>query len=238
MKTEKELLDILKNENVNAYKLNAEIEINNLIEVDNLEVLIRFAHDNNINSVFYFFPCVDEYILTIGEEDLDELNIDEEILSTIKDEIDIYNDKVSKLDFSKPLTLDVYCIHQGMMLFTQENDSWLFDEGIDEPKMALKTIVENHLEEIESQRKEKKDKIKNDILKGREVLLQKILNDEEFHKCTNGSLRKIYANKIFKGNNENAKLFWSRGGFYDMSMNSFIDYAWNEYKNSIKKIYI
>lgn len=231
MKTEKELLNIL--ENVNVYKLNTEIQIENLIELDNLEDLIRFVHDNNIGSIFYYYSYLDGYTLTISEEDIDEeLNIDKEILSTLQNEFDKYNDEVSKLNFSNPISLNVYCIYEGIMLFTEEDDSWYIEEGFYTPEMACKTIMKNHLEEIELKKKEKMDKIK----KGREELYQKMLDDKEFHKCTNMALRRIYGDKMFKQNIENQRLFWSKkGGLYNMSINEFIDYVWNEYKISIKK---
>ena len=230
MKTEEELLDILKNEN--AYKLNTEIEIENLIELDNLEDLIRFVHDNNISSIFYYYSYLDEYCLTISEDDIAKFDIDEEILSTLQDEFDKYNDEVSKLDFSNPISLNVYCIYQGMMLFTEEDNSWYIEEGFYTPEMACKSIVKNHLEEIELKKREKMDKIK----KGREELFQKMLNDKDFHKCTNMALRRIYGDKMFRQNIENQRLFWrEKGGLYNISINEFIEYVWNEYKISIKK---
>jgi hypothetical protein len=232
MKTEKELLDLLKSENVNAYKLNIDIQLENLIELDNFEELIRFIHDNSISSVFYYYSYLDEYTLTISEDDVAEFNIDEEILPILQGEIDKYNDEVSKLDFNNPISLNVYCIYQGMMLFIEETYCWYIDEGFYTPQMAFKAIIEKHLDEIKLQKNEKMDKIKKD----REELFQKILNDKEFHKCTNISLRRIYAGKIFRENIENQRLFCrEKGGLYDITISEFIECIWKEYKSSVKK---
>lgn len=155
MKTEKELLDILKNENINTYKLNSKIEVDNLIELDTLEDLIRFANGNNINSIFYYYTYLDEYCLSIGEDDIKEFKIDEDVLPILQEEFDKYNEEVSKLDFSNPVELSIYCIYQGMTLFIEQDNSWYIKEGFYTPEIACKSIIENHLEEIKLETEKK-----------------------------------------------------------------------------------
>jgi hypothetical protein len=62
-----------------------------------------------------------------------------------------------------------------------------------------------------------------------------ILIDGGFQRCTNIESRRMYANKMFKNNKENQRLFYSdKEGLYDTPINTFIEDVWREYKYSLK----
>lgn len=106
MQTEQELLEQFKKENINLYRLTEFIETENKIKLDGIEELIRFAHDNNINNMFYFYYYLKGYGLLIDEQVINKFHLDNEMLTILKDEIMEYNIKISKQDYSKTSRCD------------------------------------------------------------------------------------------------------------------------------------
>ena len=67
-------------------------------------------------------------------------------------------------------------------------------------------------------------------MKKREQLREEILQDEEFGKCTNQQLRRVYASKLFR-DKEIQELFYSPlYGNYDIRISDFVEDIWREYK--------
>lgn len=226
MQTEQELLVQLKKENINAYRLTEFIETDNKIKLDGIEELIRFAHDNNVYNMFYFYYYLKGQVLLIDEQVINKFHLDNEMLAILKDEIMEYNIKISEQDYSKPAGVIVYCMYNGMILEVEDNDC-IVGIDIEAPEEACKRIINSHLEEIALY----KEKQKNYASEERKKLSQQILSDKEFHKCTNISLRTTYANKIIRKNDVNRRLFMKDSGeWYDMPINDFIELLWREYK--------
>ncbi len=99
------------------------------------------------------------------------------------------------------------------------------------PEKVCVELANEYFEDILTEKKNKKQMITD----ARNKLREQILNDEEFQKCTNIELRRMYANKILKNSNNNRSLFYSeKGGLYDVPINTFIEDVWREYKDSLK----
>ncbi|NRY04522.1 hypothetical protein [Clostridium beijerinckii] len=147
MQTEQELLEQFKKENINLYRLTEFIETENKIKLDGIEELIRFAHDNNINNMFYFYYYLKGYGLLIDEQVINKFHLDNEMLTILKDEIMEYNIKISKQDYSKPVGVILYCMYDGMMLEVEDNEC-IVGVDIETPEDACKRIIDSHLEEI------------------------------------------------------------------------------------------
>lgn len=231
MNTEKELLDLLAEKNINAYRLSDKIQAENLIVLDDIEELIRFAHNNNIDTMFYYYLYLDRKSLIIDEDIIRSAYIDKEVLPILQEEFDKYNNRLLEIDFSNPISLDIYCTYQGMVLTVEQFNTSYLEQGVYLPDEVCKSIIQKHLEVIKLKREEKRGSIE----KEREELSQQMLNDEDFHKCTNMSLRKMYGEKVIKNNPDYRKLFYKEhGGWYDISVDDFVEYAWREYKFSNK----
>lgn len=232
MRTEKEILDMFKNAKLDSFKLNTEFNETNTMELMTIEDLIEFSCKHKIDTMFYNYTFIDEDVLSITDELISKLRLDEDALSILQDKFDDYNQSLSKLDFSKPIYLKVYCIYQGIVFFIQEDDYWFIDQGFGLPERACIELANEHFEDILTE-KENKIQIVTDA---RNKLREHILNDKEFHKCTNIELRRMYANKMFKNNELNRSLFYSeKGGLYDVPINTFIEHVWKEYKDSIRR---
>jgi hypothetical protein len=232
MRTEKELLDMFKGSKLDSYKLNTEFDGTNTIELMTIEDLIEFSCKQNIRALFYNYAFIDEDALSITDDIISNLRLDEEDLSILQDKFDDYNQRISELDFSKPVYLKVYCVYQGIVFYIREDDYWFIDQGFSFPETVCMELVTEHFEDIVI---EKKNKLQT-ITDARDKLREQILKDEEFHKCTNIELRRMYATKIFKNNEFNKSLFYrEKGRLYDITANTFIEHVWKEYKESIKR---
>ncbi|MTI47852.1 MAG: hypothetical protein FH761_08425 [Firmicutes bacterium] len=232
MKTEDELLELFKNANLDSYKVSADTNVTNAMKLMTIENLIEFSCKQNIDTIFYNYTFINEDVLSITEDVKSNLRLDEDILSILQDKFDEYNDSLLELDFDKPVYLNVYCIYQGVIFCVQEEDYWFEKQGFGMPEEVCLKLYTKYFEDIVTE-KENKEQM---ISKARNELREKILSDEEFHKCTNIHSRRMYANKMFKNNENNQKLFYcENGGLYDISINTFIEYVWREYKNALKR---
>lgn len=235
MEEENNLLKLCSENNINIYQLNdliKESEEKQFVELININELIKFVNDNNIKNIFYHYVYIDEDFLIINEHTIRSCNIDDKSLKVLQKDFDKYNKKVSKLDFNKPIGLCIYCLYQGLILSVKQNDFWCEDEGFGDPELACEKIIENHLETIKQQKQE----ILKEIKRKREELKQQILDDEEFHLCTNLQLRRNYANRKIAKNKENYSLFAHHGGtWYDIPVNDFIELLWKEYSKTKNK---
>lgn len=230
MKTEQELLKQFKEENLNLYRLKDFIQNENKIELDSIEELIRFAHNNNINNMFYFYYYLNGRELLIDEKVVNKFRINQETITILENEFMEYNKNIVKLDFSNPVGVTVYCVFDGIIFKVDESDC-IIGIDIEAPEEACQKIIKKHLEKIKEYEKENSV----DIQGQREQLKEEILNDKEFHRCTNGSLRTSYANRVIRKNDVNRKLFMKESGeWYDIPINDFIELLWREYKEISK----
>lgn len=199
----------------------------NVIEMGLLSELIAFAKENNIKSVFFRYDRenVDDYL--ISDENLEEAGIKEkEVRMLLKNPIEQYNKKIIEMDFSRPVILEVFCFFQGFVFAYTETNFWSKKEGIDYPEEKLEEIIyrnQDRINEIKQQRNARYSKKLED-------LRQHMLQDKEFHKCTNEYLRMAYAKKLIEKDNELGPALLANG-----TTMSFVQVVWREYKDSIKK---
>lgn len=232
MRTEVELLELFKSANLDSYEVYTEIGEASAMQLMNLEDLMQFSCKHNIDTMFYHYSFIDEDLLSITEEVTSKLRLDEDTLLILHDKFDEYNKSVLELDFNKPVSLKIYCIYQGVIFFTQEDDYWFFEQGFGMPETACEELANKYYEDILAEKKNKKQMIADARIKLRE----QILKDVEFQRCTNEDLRRGYASKLFEDSKENKSLFYSeKGGLYDIPIYSFIEDVWREYKGSLKR---
>ncbi|SDH03752.1 hypothetical protein [Desulfosporosinus hippei] len=233
MKSEEELLELLKNEGFYSYRVHTtETEITHTLQLTSMEDLLDFSCKHKIDTMFYSYNLIDKDVLSITDETTSQLKLGEDELLILQEKFDEYNDRLSEVDYSKPVALNVYCIYQGVIFFIQEEDYWFLEQGFGMPETVCIELATENFEDILKE----KEKRKQNINEGRKDLRQQILNDEEFHRCTNQELRRQFANKMFRSNSVKQQLFYSeKEGLYDISINSFVEDIWREYKSSLKK---
>lgn len=190
-----------------------------LLEDSNLDELIMYAKENGIKYLFYSCYFADKNVYIIDDETAKEKYQD--LYESFSIHIKEHNEKVEKIDFEQPSTIDVFCMHEGRNILIQLCSDW--SDGLKSAK--------EFLEELELQNKElltelegKKDKEK---LLLKEELKELLLQNQEFAVCRNQNLRREFISK-FLISKENRKYLpaFSNGNFqYDAC--NFADLVWN-----------
>lgn len=222
------LVNKLTSLNLDVYETETDVIQERAIQLSNLEELCRFLQKHSISTVFFHYSYVSAETLEISAEVIETLRVDNEILELMEEKFLEYNMDVYSLDFDKPCMLSVFVTHQGFMYYIEEEDFWFVEEGYGEPKTMAKLLVNEYFDEIVKIREMSKEK----RIDGREKLRQRLLEDKDFHKCTNNQLRRAYANKLYNDDPKVKELFYSpKYGIYDIPFNVFIETVWKEYKN-------
>ena len=226
MLSRKQLLNKLSMMNLDVYETVSDIFEENAIQLLNFEEFGRFIKSHAIETVFYHYTYIKAEVLKIDDELLEETNPSETMMELIADEIEVYNATIDKVDFSRPCWVNLYFTYQGFMYYIEEADPW-YEEEFDPPRFVLKSIIDKHVDEeadIQDEAKLKREK-------ERENLRKQIMDDPEFHKCTNKQLRRNYGNNLFSGNEELQALFFKpKGGLYDMMILDYIEQIWRDSK--------
>ncbi len=231
MFTKEQLIVVLNSMGLDVYETLSDVDPDNSIELQNFDEFCRFIKNHQIDTVYYHFSYILPECLQIDDDTTNNLKFKDYMIETLSEEIENYNNSVLKLDFSKPYSLSLYCAYQNFIYFIEEDDYWFKDEGFDTPEKAVINLADKYIEKIEIAKSEMEQKRKYEL----EKLRTQILKDEDFHKCTNEQLRRAYANRLFKDNSTLQNLFFSKNdGYFDFTVQSFIDKIWKEYKTSTK----
>lgn len=229
MVLKEQLVQTLKAMKLDVYETVSDVEQDSSIQLLNFDELCRFIQKHNVDTVFYHYAYTSSEALEIDNEVIEQLNVDGDMLEVLEEKFDEYNKSILKLDFGKPYSLTIYCTYQNFVYFVTEIDFWFKDEGIELPLQAAISLVNKYRDDIIETKKSARQKRDH----GRTQLRNQILNDENFHKCSNIQLRRAYAQKLFNGNHELQSLFSSKEhGLYDIPIQTFIEEIWREYKES------
>lgn len=194
-----------------------------------LDVLIDFATTNEIKSIFYYYLYLDREYFLIDDSVFADMRLDDESISAIQKRVNSYNKKLHLVDYSKPYALYTGCFYNGFLFSYSEMEYWFLEHGLDFPENMVKQMIFDNSSEIQTQRENAIRKIEQE----RQLLKNEILNDPDFHTCTNNALRREYGKKIFS-NGKHTKLFYNGTRWYDITQGEFIENIWREYKNSKK----
>ena len=154
----------------------------------------------------------------------------EEIKDEINKRIEAHNKTINDIDFSEPWIFYVYFIHEGLTVsYAAYNSKY---EGLESSEEALERIQSEVLEiyddkKIQEIRLELNKKAEKEL----EAVTSLLLNDEEFHKCTNHALRMKYMTKLKISHPEfESKI--KEAGYFKPSM--YADEVYRIYKDSLK----
>lgn len=212
----------------------------------NICEMIRFCKLNNIKNVFYTYGYYDKADFIISDEFEDEF--DEEIYSLMKNDIKAHNDKVEKMDFSKPNILIAFVIFEGYNVTFIDDCNWMEEYEIVEAYEKIEELKEKYeekiceLEERQAEIKAMENEKKEKELEGlKEEFREFLLNDDEFKMSTNQRLRRSFSHNLFKRTDATKykplfekKNLYDDGYFIDiMRVFNFVEIVWREYKMSL-----
>ena len=194
-----------------------------LMKSGKIDDIVKFAKDNNINTIFFEYYYYNKEYFKIELEKFEE-EYPEEIINIMKNYIIEYNNKIDKIDFETPIKLLVYCIYNGYSIAIEQKDEWGegYKESIVSGEEQMKIFFEKHQERLENYITEKEKQKETEL----ERLKQIIFKDEQFQRSTNKELRYAYINAFLKKNSKYLQLFGDHGiGAY-----RWIETIWREYK--------
>ena len=194
-----------------------------LMKSGEIDDIVKFAKDNNINTIFFEYYYYNKEYFKIELEKFEE-EYPEEIINIMKNDIIEYNNKIDKIDFETPIKLLVYCIYNGYSIAIEQKDEWGegYKESIVSGEEQMKIFFEKHQERLENYITEKEKQKETEL----ERLKQIIFKDEQFQRSTNKELRYAYINAFLKKNSKYLQLFGNHGiGAY-----RWIETIWREYK--------
>ncbi|PTQ86365.1 hypothetical protein C8U37_101206 [Trichococcus patagoniensis] len=205
----------------------------NLVD-EKIDSLITFVKSNDLKNIFYCCYNYDQEDIMITDEKIDEevcrrmCSYDESVIKSFREEVEEFNKKAAAIDISKPYELCFFTIYQGYFIGGRYNDDYLDTEDYYD---KLVKIVNKYFSRDEYNKK--KEQEYKESRPRRLELLSKIkeyvLNDPEFHKCTNDNLRHLYKSHLYKTNQD----YFEYRNIEPYKSIRFIDALWKEHKNKI-----
>lgn len=161
---------------------------------------------------------------------VDSQTMIEEIKEEINKRIEEHNETVNNVDFSEPWIFYVYFIHEGMPVsYSAYNDRY---EDMESSEKAFERIHSEVLEIYDDKKiQEIRLELSNKADEELKPITNAILEDEEFHSCTNHELRVQYMKKLLVKNPEYKSKIKAVGYYKTFT---YIDHVWKTYKESKK----
>ena len=230
MYSKKAIVEKLELLGCTCYETRSNVDENTAIRLLDFTSLFSFIKKHNIDTVFYCFEYASVEDLQITGSLVEEMRIDDEILSVVKADFENYNGTIKKLDFTRPYSLTVYCIYSNYIFYVDEFEYWFRDQGFGIPKKMAISMIEQKLDEIDIKKEEefvKREKMRNQ-------LREKMLKDKEFHKCTNKELRRFYTQQLYNKDEVHRLFYCPKYGVYDIPLSTFVEEVWREYKANLE----
>jgi len=235
MISENELVNILKDNGITPLKCIYESKERTVVLDDkDINTLISYAKDNNIQYIFYEYRCLEkedyiidkDYIMTKFPDSFNEF------YKIASNDISKHNKNVNAIDFEQPYLMEAFCIHQGSYVLTSQHVTWI-ENLLDAENVVreLRLKYNKQLDELRLKTEMEEEKCK-ELLK--EELKNKILLDEDFSRCTNQKIRRYYIEDLLN-KTENKKYmepFKTIGDFYIGRAVAFVEDLWTLIKNS------
>jgi len=230
MISENELVNILKDNGIIPLKCIYESKEKTVVLDDkDINTLISYAKDNNIQYIFYEYRCLEkedyiidkDYIMTEIPDNFDEF------YKIASHDIIKHNKKVNAIDFKQPYLLEAFCIHQGSYVLTSQHVVWI--ENLLDAESVVKELRLKYNKQLEELRlkTEMEEEKRKELLK--EELKDIILSDDAFSRCTNQKMRRYYVDELLK-KTENKKfldLFMTDfGQFFIGKAATFVENLW------------
>lgn len=227
-------VNMLKDKGVKIYNVHSIPKAS--IEIDEYEELCHILADFKIDHVYLVNHYFDLEDMLITSEQFDDLDLGEDEIKLLSDEISEYNSLCQQVDYSSPITGELFFANADEKLsfyycdFT--NDTFVGKGIFADPVDALKSIIDNH----ESWAEEIKNNRMAQIETEKSFLKHALLEENEFRYCKNKSARYAFLMRMLdeKYGTKCPKL---TSRFSDSwkgreEAQAFVDCLWEEYKNS------
>ena len=116
MYTKKELSKFFEKKSIRIYETEDSVSNKTSIKLTSVDDLLDFASNQSIDTMFYYYGHISSEDLLIDEDVLSKFKVDEDGKNVLAKEIDKYNAKAEKLDYSQPVFLEIYCIYNGIII--------------------------------------------------------------------------------------------------------------------------
>jgi len=181
---------------------NIDIEFSD-VENGSFEEFLDFAHNSDIKYIFYLEDkfsqsLIDEKLIT--EEMISRNYVPDELMNVIEKEVEEYNDDL--IFKSKYIGETIFLILFFSLYGTTYSISFFNDDLllVEDPDEVLKEIIEDHrdaINKINHEKREKELEAQNKLLK---ELEDELINNDQFHLCTNKQLRRDFVYAYVKEN--------------------------------------
>lgn len=195
------------------------------LKSDNIDDIFNLANRSNDKCVYYCYSYynIDDYLIPLDTYD--------ELSSDINLEIDRHNRYIKNIDFSKPYSLMLFTLNNGMVIEITISDPWIDEMKIMDKDTKISDIEQKYFEEFHIKEREKRENEAMD----KEILKEIIFNDPEFSYMKNQRLRDEYLNKLLLTEGLDKYSYLFKGGYdrgVSIPMKQFMDRVWQEYKES------
>ena len=227
---EEELLMLFQKAGIKGLKCESMPKNNSFtLDSSDLKLIIDYANDNKIGYLFYSYSYANKDYYLI---DNSKLKSDGDFSRLAYDDIALHNDNINSIDFEQPAVLDVFCVHNGIVINVRNYASWLDELTPAEDYIrTLKEKFENTLDDIKAKRNKEREKLLDEL---RTILL----DTEEFSLCSNQSLRREFMRKfLLKKENEHFRNAFLDGNGYlnQYDLLNFADLVYSIYKKISKR---
>lgn len=227
---EKGLLDLFDRSGIKGLKGEFDPKGNFVtLEGSDLKIIIDYAKDNKIDYLFYSYNYANKDYYLI---DYSKLEKDGDFLRLASNDIETHNDIINSIDFKQPAILDVFCLHNGVIINICNYALWL--DGLISSEECIAKLKEKYGTELDDI-KEKRNEEREEIL---EELKPILLNNEEFALCTNQNLRREFMRKFLarKENERFRNAFFNENGYLNpYETLNFADLVYAIYKKTSKR---
>ena len=220
------------------------VEVNNIVEFEdrfinledeNIDNLITFVKTNDLKSIFYCYTYYDKEDYMIKDENIDEeigeklYYFEQNVIDSFMAEVEDYNKKAADMDLSKPFELCFFAIYQGYFIGGYYQDEYLNSDHSEDYYDTLLELVDKYFSEDEYNKKQEQEskESRQQRIEVLNRLKEHVLNDPEFHKCTNDSLRHVYKINLYNTNKDYCE-YQKKEHYLAVR---FIDALWKAHRN-------
>ncbi len=231
----KEIKKLFKVNDISIYDSYISSEVlKNAVKLTLIKDFMDFLKTNNIKSIFMRvkFIDIDEYLIDPSYmKSIIEL-YSEKLQSAIMNDVDKFNEKIRKLDFSDPRKITLLASYQGNYIYYEYNNNFHID-GVDIEEFCRNAgdVFDNHEENMLCEEEFIQEKVDEQKVKLENILLQ----DTIFRACKDVESRYKYVkylleNKLGSDYYE-LKTSWAIDCILDKSdlnMLTFIEEVWKK----------
>ena len=221
-----ELRKFLRQKKLNVLKVKNIPQNAIYLDTSNINDFLEFTKNNDINTVFYYYCCINK-----DKFDITKIRIDKDLSELASGELTKYREEIEEV-WDESAILYLFCFSGSAVIAVRSEAKWL------ERLMPVEDLVDNlnrkyseEMELIKSNRYADKDNVLEEL---QNILVQ----DSDFALCSNKSLREDFMRKfLLKADNQRYyQMFLGYDGYLNSyELQNFTDRAYAVYKLNKRK---